>query len=304
MDCSRETSQPRPVTNQPRQRASIGFCQRSVSICALPGSIILERQYSVLLDAKWYNSPSCYKFQFGFAGPAAGSFLLFPLRPESVDLRYGGFTVGLELLCMMVIGLGFGFVLAFWGYRLLWVILPIWGFFAGFALGAQTIDIITGNGFLGDITGLVVGFVVGAIFAILSYLFYFLAVALLSGAFGYGLAVGILTWIGLDLNFLVWIIGIVVGVAVAVLVLRFNIQKYAVILITAFAGTAVTIFVMLAAFGGLTPVELMLAPVVRAIDDSWLWFLYFIVVAAAGIFFQLQTNQEYEVEEYNRWATE
>jgi hypothetical protein len=211
--------------------------------------------------------------------------------------------MSLELLCMAVIGLGFGFVLAFWGYKLLWVILPIWGFFAGFALGAQTIQIILNEGFLASVTGLVVGFIVGAIFAVLSYLFYFLAVAILSGAFGYGVAVGILTWIGLDLNFLVWIIGIVVGVVVAVAVLRFNIQKYAVIGISAFAGTAVTIFVMLAAFGGLTPIELMTNPVLRAIDDSWLWFLYFVLVAAAGIYFQLQTNKDYEIEEYNRWET-
>jgi len=207
-----------------------------------------------------------------------------------------------ELLCMVVIGLGFGFAVAFWGYKLLWVILPIWGFFAGFALGAQTIQVILNEGFLASITGLVVGFIVGAIFAVLSYLFYFLAVAILSGAFGYGAAVGILTWIGLDLNFLVWIIGIVVGVAVAVVVLRFNIQKYAVIFISAFAGTAVTIFVMLAAFGGLTLIELMTNPVLRAVDDSWLWFLYFVLVAAAGIFFQLQTNKDYEIEEYSRWA--
>lgn len=210
--------------------------------------------------------------------------------------------MSLELLCIAVIGLGFGFILAFWGYKLLWVILPIWGFFAGLALGAQTVQILFNEGFLATVTGLVVGFVVGAIFAVLSYLFYFLAVALLSGAFGYGLAVGILTWIGLDLNFLVWIIGIVVGVAVAVVVLRFNIQKYAVIAITAIVGTSVTIFVMLASFGGLTPAELMLAPVLRAIDDSWLWFLYFVLVAAAGIYFQLQTNKDYEIEEYNRWA--
>jgi hypothetical protein len=203
---------------------------------------------------------------------------------------------------MMVIGLGFGFIIAFWGYKLLWVILPIWGFFAGFALGAQTISIILSEGFLASVTGLVVGFVVGSIFAILSYLFYFLAVAVLSGSFGYGLVVGLLTWIGLDLNFLVWIIGIVVGVIVAVAVLRFDIQKYAVIVITAFAGTGVTIFVMLAAFGGLTPIELMLSPVVRAIDDSWLWFLYFVLVAAAGIYFQLMTNRYYEVEEYSRWT--
>ena len=178
--------------------------------------------------------------------------------------------MSLELLCMAVIGLGFGLIVAFWGYKLLWIILPIWGFFAGFALGAQTIDIILNEGFLASITGWVVGFGVGAIFAILSYLFYFLAVALLSGAFGYGVTVGILTWLfdKDEVGFLFWLIGIVVGVAVAVLVLRFNIQKYAVI----------------------------------AINDSWLWFLYFVIVGAAGIYFQLQTNKDYEIEEYNRWA--
>ena len=212
--------------------------------------------------------------------------------------------MSIELLCMALIGLGFGLIVAFWGYKLLWIILPIWGFFAGFALGAQTIGIILSEGFLATITGWVVGFAVGAIFAILSYLFYFLAVALLSGAFGYGVTVGVLTWLfdKDEVSFLFWLIGIVVGVAVAVLVLRLNIQKYAVIAITALAGTAVTIFVMLAAFGGLSTLELRVAPVARAIDDSWLWFLYFIIVAAAGIFFQLQTNKEYEIEEYNRWV--
>ena len=127
--------------------------------------------------------------------------------------------MSLELLRMAVIGLGFGFVIAFWGYKLLWIILPIWGFFAGFALGAQTIQAIFSDAFMATITSWVVGFVVGAIFAVLSYLFYFIAVALLSGAFGYALAVGILTAIGLDFGFIVWLIGIVAGVIVAVAVI-------------------------------------------------------------------------------------
>ena len=41
--------------------------------------------------------------------------------------------MSLELLCMAVIGLGFGFVIAFWGYKLLWLILPI-VVFAGLTL--------------------------------------------------------------------------------------------------------------------------------------------------------------------------
>jgi hypothetical protein len=201
-----------------------------------------------------------------------------------------------ELLCMALIALGFGLVVAFGGYKLLWIILPIWG------LGSQTIQLIFNEAFLATITGWVVGFVVGAIFAILSYLFYFIAVALLSGAFGYGLTVGILTWIGLDFGFIVWLIAIVVAVIMAVAVLRFNVQKYAVIVITAIGGTGVIIFTLLALFGNLTPVEMALAPVLVAINDSWLWLLFFVAVVAAGIFVQLQANRGYEVEEYNRWA--
>lgn len=207
-----------------------------------------------------------------------------------------------ELLCMALIALGFGLVVVFGGYKLMWVLLPIWGFFVGFALGAQTIQAIFSEAFLATVTSWVVGFFVGALFAVLSYLFYFIAVAILSGAFGYALAVGLLAAIGLDFGLIVWLIGIVVGVIVAGAVIVLNIQKYAVIAITALGGTGVIIFTLLATFGNLSWLELMLNPVLRALDDSWLWFLFFIVVAAAGIFVQLQTNKEYEIEEYNRWA--
>ena len=209
-----------------------------------------------------------------------------------------------ELLCMGVIALGFGLAVAFAGYKLMWVILPIWGFFAGFAIGAQAIQVIFNETFLATITSWVVGFVVAALFALLSYLFYMVAVALLSGGFGYGLAVGILTWIGLDFGPLVWILGIAAGVIVAFAVLNFNIQKYAVIIITAFGGTGVIVYSMLVAFGDLSLLEMLTAPVLLALNDSWFWFLFFIVVAAAGIYFQLQTNRGYDVEEYNRWAYE
>lgn len=207
-----------------------------------------------------------------------------------------------ELLCMGLIALMFGLALTFLGYKLLWIVLPIWGFFAGFYLGAQTIQVIFSTGFLATVTSWIVGFLVGAIFAVLSYLFYFLAVAILSGAFGYGAAVALLQAIGLDMGFIVWLIGIVVGVVVALLVLRFNIQKYAVIVITAIGGTAVIIYTLLAAFGSLSPLELLGNPVVNAIQDSFLWLIFFLVVAGAGIFVQITSNRAYTVEEWNRYS--
>ena len=153
------------------------------------------------------------------------------------------------------------------------------GFFFGFALGAQTLHVLFGAGFLATITGWVVGFLVGALFAVLSYLFYFAAVALLSGAFGYALAVGLLGAIGLDFGFLVWIIGIIAAVVVAAVVLFLNIQKYAVIIITAVGGTSVIIFTLLAAFGKLSPLALLFNPVQLAIQNSFWWLLFFLVLA-------------------------
>ena len=136
----------------------------------------------------------------------------------------------------------------------------------------------------------------------LSYLFYIFAVALLSGSFGYALAVGILTAIGLNFGLIVWLIGIVAGIALAVVVLVLNIQKYAIIVITAVVGTGVIIFTLLAAGGGLTPAELAGSPVLTAIQNSFWWLVFFIVVAGAGIIVQLRANQAYEIEAYNRYS--
>ena len=208
-----------------------------------------------------------------------------------------------ELFCMGLISLLFGLALVFLGYRLLWIILPIWGFFFGFALGAQTLQALFGIGFLATIASWIVGFFVGALFAVGSYLFYMVAVALLAGSFGYALGVGLLTAIGLDFGFIVWLVGIVAAVAVAAAVLYFNIQKYAVILITALGGTGVIVYTLLAAFGDPSLVELMFAPVLLALQDSFWWLLFFIVVAGSGVYVQLQANKDFEAEAYNRMAS-
>ena len=210
----------------------------------------------------------------------------------------------LALLCMGMIALLFGLVVTFFGYRLFLILLPVWGFFFGFFLGAQTLQALFGVGFLATVTSWAVGFIVGAIFAILSYLFYIIAVAIISGSFGYGVTVAILEGIGLDFNIILWLIGIVVGVVVALVVLRFNIQKYAIIIITAVGGTGAIIYTLLALFGDLNAAEMLLRPVSTAIQNSFWWFLFFIVVAVAGIVFQIRTNRQFEVETYNRLAAE
>ena len=85
--------------------------------------------------------------------------------------------------------------------------------------------------------------------------------------------------------------------------LRFDIQKHAVMVITAVGGTSAIIFTLLAAFGNLSPLALLLNPVRLAIENSFWWLLFFLVVAGAGIFVQIMASRAYEIEEYNRYAT-
>ena len=52
------------------------------------------------------------------------------------------------LAIMALVALFFGFVFAFSGYRFFLVLLPIWGFFYGFGVGAHTIQALLGDAFL------------------------------------------------------------------------------------------------------------------------------------------------------------
>ncbi len=202
-----------------------------------------------------------------------------------------------QLLCMALIAIVFGLVVAFYGYRIFLLLLPIWGFFFGFGLGAQTISVLFGDAFLATITGWVVGFIVGLIFAVLSYLFYIIGVAIFSASFGYALGVAIMGAIGIT-GLLGWLVGIVLAIVVAGVVLIFNLQKYAIELITAAGGAAVSIAGLLAPFQ-----EIPSDPgnfVRDTISSSWLWILLWIVVAVFAFIFQERTNRAFVLEEPDR----
>ncbi len=205
-----------------------------------------------------------------------------------------------EILCMATIALLFGLAVVFGGYRLFLFLLPVWGFFSGFLLGAQTIDFLFDAGLFATVTGWVVGFFVGLLFAALSYLFYLVAVGIVSFSVGYGATIAILAWIGLEAGFLIWLIAVAVGGAVAYLVYRCNVQKYAIIVATAIGGTGLIIYTFLVLFDNTIAVLLLENPVKLAIDDSFWWLLFFLVVAGLGIVAQIQANRTFEVDTYNR----
>jgi hypothetical protein len=201
-----------------------------------------------------------------------------------------------------LITLFFGFVLAFGGYRFLAVLLPILGFVFGFVLGAQMVQALFGGGFLSTATSWLVGFLLAVPFAALSYLLYFMAVSLAAGALGFALGAGLMQAIGFDFGFLVWLVGLLAGLALATAALILNIQKYVVIAATALLGAGVVVSTFLFLFGDLTPAQLGQNPVRHVLQTSPLWLIVFLAVAAVGGLAQYQSTRGWERRTYNRLA--
>lgn len=203
--------------------------------------------------------------------------------------------MGFELFCMTLIALFVGLAICFGGYRWFLILLPIFGFFLGFGLGAQTLQALFGIGFISTVTSWVVGFIVGLAFALFSYLFYFIGVALVAGGFGYALGVGFMGLFGFDLAFLTWLVGIIVGVVVAVATLLLNIQKWVIIAITSFGGAGVIVGSILFTFGIIQPEQLGSNAVQAVLSDSPLWMIFFLVIGILGVVVQAMANRSYDL---------
>lgn len=188
-----------------------------------------------------------------------------------------------------------GLAILLFGYRLFLVMLPIWGFFAGFWLGASAISLLIGQGFLATVTGWVIGFIVGVILAVLSYLFYMLTVALIAAVIGGALASALMTAIGFDPGFLVSVVAILTGIAVAILALVFNLQKYVIILLSSIGGANLIVLAGLLLFGFVTLADLQSgANIIRPVlSQSWLALVAWLALAVVGLVVQVRANRTF-----------
>ena len=104
--------------------------------------------------------------------------------------------------------------------------------------------------------------------------------------------------IGINLNLLVWLVGIAVGIAVAVVTLRLNLQKYMIIPATALAEAGSIVMTLFFGAYGSTLAQLLENPVRHVLQQSPLWVLFYLVLAAGGIAVQVATTRYVEYTPY------
>jgi len=190
------------------------------------------------------------------------------------------------LLGAIALAVGAGFT--FYGFKFFLILLPLWAFVAGFAAGAQAMSVLFGEGFLATVFGWVIGFVTGAAFAIISYLWYWAAVVLLGVAVGYQLGVGLMALINIT-GFLSIAIGIIVGVVFAIGTIVLGVPRALVVVLTALGGAATMVAGALLIIGRIQTEDLGSGLVGAVIYDNIFWLLAFAVVAALGIIWQYRT---------------
>jgi hypothetical protein len=178
------------------------------------------------------------------------------------------------------------------------------GFLFGFGLGAQSVQLLFGEGFLATATGWIVGFFVALIFAVLSYLFYAFAVALIAGSLGYAIGAGAVGILSQNLDLIAWVVGIVVAIVLIVVTFQFNLQKWVIIFSTAILGAAVTTATLVLGVGDVQGglATFFESPITVLTGINFIWAVVFMVLAIGGVVVQAQINRQWEIEEYNRWV--
>jgi predicted flap endonuclease-1-like 5' DNA nuclease len=197
-----------------------------------------------------------------------------------------------NLVCGGLIASLFGLALVFAGYKFFRILLPIWGFFFGLWLGAQSIQVLFNQGFLATVTGWTVGFILGLIFAALSYPFYMFAVGIISASLGYFVVVGIWLWLRLPIGFVMWFVAILVASAFVVLTFLLKLQKWVIVVATSILGAGVMVGIITTLFN---PRALFLEnPVQVMLKTSPLLLILFLLLVIFGIIVQARSPRKVE----------
>jgi hypothetical protein len=183
------------------------------------------------------------------------------------------------------------------GYRLALILLPVWGFFAGFIFGAQMLQEFFGEGFLATTASWVVGVILGLVFAVLSYLFWYVAVVIVFASVGYWLGWGFMTLIGFSETGLVAIgIGLLLGAVFAVAAFVTGVPLAALVVITAIAGAHALIAGILVLIGEVAVTDLGTGVANAIIATNVGWWLLALGLAVVSIIVQLKSIGEYVLE--------
>ncbi len=184
--------------------------------------------------------------------------------------------VVLGLLALLI-----GLFLCLRGQWALRILLAIWGAFIGLATGAGLVSAVGGDGFLSTALSWIVGVVLAIVFSALAYLYYAIGIVLAMAAMGFVLGGTLASALGATQNWLITLVGVVLGVLLAILAIVGDLPQILLIVLSALTGASLVVGGLMLLTGTTDTDELTSAETSAA--DHPLWYLTFVLVAVVGM---------------------
>jgi hypothetical protein len=172
------------------------------------------------------------------------------------------------------------------GQFVLRLVIPIWGFFAGFGFGAGLVAEFADERFLGTVLGWILGLVFAVVFALFAYLYYAVAVIIAMAAFGFAIGSGLVVALGIDWNWLAVLVGLLVGAIIGLAAIFADIPMIVLVILSSFAGAVGVVGGIMLLVGALDSADFSRGDFTDTVNNSWAWSLLLLALAFAGILVQ------------------
>lgn len=201
-----------------------------------------------------------------------------------------------------VLALAIGALFCFRGYVALRVMIPIWGAFTGFMLGAGIVAGTGDDGFLRTGTAWIVGLVFAVVFSALAYLYYEVSIVLAMASIGFMLGTAIMVAIGVPWSWLIVLVGVIAGVLLAMFAIGADMPGILLLVLSAMAGATAIVAGIMVLTGVIDTKDFSDASVTGRIRDSWWWYLVYVAVLVSGIVVQGRRIEELRTPTRTAWV--
>jgi len=184
------------------------------------------------------------------------------------------------------------------------LVIPIWGFFAGFAFGAGIVAEFADEHFLGTVLGWVLGLVFALVFAVFAYLYYSVAIVLAMGAAGFAIGSGIVVALGISWSWVAAFVGLAVGLLFGLVSVFTNVPMIVLILIGSIAGAVAVTGGLMLLVGSLNSADFSRGDFTDTVSNSFLWSLLLLVLAIGGILVQARQRAIMRQNVHDVWYAE
>jgi hypothetical protein len=195
-----------------------------------------------------------------------------------------------------------GALFCFRGYLTMRIIIPFWGAVAGFLLGAGVVEAATGDGFLRNALGWIIGFCVAFVFGLVAYLYYEVSVVIGMTAVGFAIGTGLMAAIGVTWSWLIVLVGVVVGILLAVVAIVGNLPMILLTILTAAGGATAMVAGVMLLTNTLDTEQLGQGVTTEIIADDWWWYALYLAILVAGIVVQVRYTERLAASLRQSWT--